>query len=112
MFFPYDIITDGMKSEFVTDSFNNLVFLLDTGTETPVWCDGLSEFMTIFPNAEKIDFQYVLAGFGTGYEIVDAYRVPELPMSDGTNQMETMNITMARFWSLADARVPEIRWMN
>ena len=37
----FDIITDGMKSEFVTDSFNDLVFLLDTGAETPVWCDGV-----------------------------------------------------------------------
>ena len=45
-------------------SYNNIKLLFDTGASTPVWCRGFENFKDEFPEAEKMDYRFLLTGFG------------------------------------------------
>ena len=51
-----------------------------------VWCRGEERFLRTFPNAKKGDLRFILSGFGKFAEIVKAYRLDELMLSNKEGQ--------------------------
>ena len=67
----FDLKRDSLKAKFIPPDRPDLVYLIDTGADTPVWCKGLEELLDVFPGAEKKEPKYILSGFGREPEIVD-----------------------------------------
>ncbi|MCI9077581.1 MAG: hypothetical protein HFH68_01485 [Lachnospiraceae bacterium] len=44
--------------------YDNMKLLFDTGASTPVWCYDVDSFKTKFPEAKKMDYRFLLTGFG------------------------------------------------
>ena len=51
--------------------------------------------MDIAPDARIISDKFILSGFGKGYEITDAYCIPEFQLSDGVNSVTLHNLIVA-----------------
>ena len=70
--------------------------LIDTGADTPVWTQGGETLMDTF-KAQKIpDKVFLLSGFGKQPEVVDAYNISDLTISDGNgNHIVFRNLTVA-----------------
>ncbi len=44
--------------------YNSMKLLFDTGASTPVWCSGGARFIRKFPSAKKMNYKFLLTGFG------------------------------------------------
>lgn len=61
-----------------------------------VWVDGIELFLHRFPDAKRMDTQVILRGFGTGYEVVPVYTIPEYRIMDESGQRVTIkNLSVA-----------------
>ena len=56
--------------------YDGVVYLLDTGAQTPVWCSGKDLFMTAYPEAVKTDYVSHITGFGSGFSTAEVYKIP------------------------------------
>lgn len=91
----FDLKRDSLKVKFIPPDKEDLVYLIDTGADTPVWCKGVSELEDIFGDVVKLDSQFVLSGFGKEPEIVDVFRIPEFMLTDGTDSIRYENFVLA-----------------
>lgn len=91
----FDIERTSHRPKLISSRYPELVFLVDTGADTPVWCTGEGELLDIFPTARKMKYRFVLSGFGIGVEIADAYIVPDFYLSDGTEEIIFQNMLVA-----------------
>ena len=48
--------------------YNNILLLFDTGASTPVRCSGDARFIRKFPSARKMNYKFLLTGFGRSEE--------------------------------------------
>ena len=91
----YDLDNRSLKAKFIPPDHKDLLFLLDTGADVPVWCKGISELRDIAPDAEIIEDKFLLGGFGVGAEVVDVYRLGTFSLFDGTNTLCFHNLIVA-----------------
>ena len=73
----------------------DVMALLDTGAETPVWCTGDKKFQIVYPKARKLEWQTEIHGFGGNLEKADVYVIPEFSLSDGNNTYRINNLEVA-----------------
>lgn len=83
----FDIELGTAKTKFVPYDKQDLVYLIDSGADTPVWCKGKEEFCDIYEDAERIPVKFLLSGFGTGIDVVDVYKIPVFELTDGVNSI-------------------------
>lgn len=57
--------------------YDEILYLFDTGSDTPVWCSGEEMFINTFKDAVKTDYEVYLSGFGEGVTPAKAYIVPK-----------------------------------
>ena len=59
--------------------YEDLLLLFDTGASTPVWCYGVASFKRKFPKAIKMDYRFLLTGFGRSEaELISFLRNPSI----------------------------------
>lgn len=92
--------------------YNNILLLFDTGASTPVWCLGSSRFRKKFPDAVKMNYKFLLTGFGRSEaELVsflenpesdeaqnyfaDVYSIPEFILKTEEKQVIWKNLNVA-----------------
>ncbi len=91
----FDIELGTAKTKFVPYDKQDLVYLIDSGADTPVWCKGKEEFCDIYEDAERIPVKFLLSGFGTGIDVVDVYKIPVFELTDGVNSIHFQNLVVA-----------------
>ena len=91
----FDLKRDSLKAKFIPPDRPDLVYLIDTGADTPVWCKGLEELLDVFPGAEKQEPKYILSGFGREPELVDVCRIPEFVLTDEAESILYRNFMLA-----------------
>lgn len=91
----FDLDTGSAKPVIVSSMNADLTFLIDTGADTPVWCRGEEELLDLFPETSRLEYRYLLSGFGTGVEVVDAFCIPEFCLSDGVETITYSNFVVA-----------------
>lgn len=62
--------------------------LIDTGADVPVWTQGADRLKDLFEAEKVVGKKYLLSGFGTGYEIVDVYKVHDLVLNESNNDSD------------------------
>jgi len=90
--------------------------LVDSGADTPVWTQGAERLMDTFGEnrIQKVEGKnFLLSGFGKGYEVVDVYIIKDLELKDmkdgGTDTVVFKNLTIActsRPMMIADLILP------
>ena len=95
MVLNYELEWDSSKPRIIMPSYPDLVFLVDTGADMPVWCNGKEEFLDVFPDASPVKYKFLLSGFGTGLEIAEAFTISEFKLSDGNSEIIYQNMTVA-----------------
>ena len=70
-------------------------FLYDSGAKMPVWCRGTGKFMIAFPEAEKLDMNCRISGFGKGREKAEAYMIPSFCLDDGSKKFVIERLVVA-----------------
>ena len=73
---------DSRKPKIRLEEHADLLCLIDTGADMPVWCRSVKIFLKAFPNAQKLNYRFVLTGFGGDkelpmVEVTDVYMIPE-----------------------------------
>ena len=91
----FDLDTGSAKPVIVSSMNADLTFLVDTGADTPVRCRGEEELLDLFPETSRLEYRYLLSGFGTGVEVVDAFCIPEFCLSDGVETITYSNFVVA-----------------
>ena len=91
----FDLDLHSPKPVIIPAGNPDLLYLIDTGADTPVWCRGREELLDIFPDAAPLEYQYLLGGFGTGVEIVDAFRISKFCFSDGNETLTYRDFIVA-----------------
>ena len=91
----YELEWDSSRPKIITPTYPDLVFLIDTGADMPVWCNGKEEFLDVFPDARLVKYKFLLSGFGTGLEVAEAFTLPEFRLSDGISEIIYQNMTIA-----------------
>ncbi|MCX4327345.1 MAG: hypothetical protein OSJ45_08625 [Lachnospiraceae bacterium] len=57
--------------------YENMLLLFDTGASTPVWCQGIDTFKDRFSKSGKMDYKFLLTGFGRSEaELVNFLKKP------------------------------------
>ena len=69
--------------------------LLDSGAETPVWCAGEGEFRAAYPDAQKLDWKTEIHGFGSEPEQSAVYIIPEFVLSNNGVVYKIENLQVA-----------------
>ena len=92
--------------------YENMFLLFDTGASTPVWCQGAGVFLEFFPSARKMDYKFLLTGFGRSEEelvnflkkpnsieaknyFADVYSIPEFVLKTEEGQIIWKNLNVA-----------------
>ena len=91
----FDLKRDSLKAKFIPPDRSDLVYLYDSGADTPVWCKGAQELVDVFPDAALVKQRFVLSGFGKEVEIVDVYRIQEFVLTDGISAIRYQNFIVA-----------------
>lgn len=91
----FEIELEASKTRFVPYDKPDLIYLIDTGADTPVWCKGEEEFLDVYKDAERIPVKFLLSGFGKGIDVVDVYRIPIFELTDGTQSVFFKNLVVA-----------------
>ncbi len=73
----------------------DIMALIDSGAETPVWCTGEKKFEIVYPDAKKQNWQTEIRGFGGNLEKASVYIIPEFCLSDGNNTYKILNLQVA-----------------
>ncbi|MDE6616325.1 MAG: hypothetical protein K2K35_07130 [Lachnospiraceae bacterium] len=59
--------------------YNSMKLLFDTGASTPVWCYGVNSFIKKFPSAKKMNYKFLLTGFGRSEaELINFLKKPNV----------------------------------
>ena len=69
--------------------------LIDSGADTPVWTQGAERLCKTFKAEQIKGKKFFLSGFGTGYEIVDVYKIIDLELPGMGEKIIFKNITVA-----------------
>ncbi|MCI9079072.1 MAG: hypothetical protein HFH68_09155 [Lachnospiraceae bacterium] len=105
----FDVLSEKIIS--VTE-YNNMLLLFDTGASTPVWCYGVNSFIKKFPYAKKMNYKFLLTGFGRSEaELInflkkpdasefqnyfaDVYSIPEFVLTAKEEQVIWKNLNVA-----------------
>ena len=104
---------DILDSEFLPKlEYGDMIWLFDTGASTPVWCQGIGSFLEFFPKAKKMNYRYILTGFGRSEAeliaflknpndegaasyLVDVYSIPEFIMETEGEKIVWNNLNVA-----------------
>ena len=104
---------DILDSEFLPKvEYDDMILLFDTGASTPVWCQGIGSFLEFFPKAKKMNYRYILTGFGRSEAeliaflknpneegiasyLVDVYSIPEFIMETEDEKIVWNNLNVA-----------------
>lgn len=73
----------------------DLTCLIDSGADTPVWTQGSTRLEESFQASLVTDKKFILAGFGTGHEVVDVYHIQDLCLKGKEGQIIFKDITVA-----------------
>ena len=90
----------------------NILLLFDTGASTPVWCSGGNRFKRKFPSAKKMNYKFLLTGFGRSEEelisflrnpnsaevknyFADVYSIPEFILKTEEGQIVWKDLNVA-----------------
>ena len=55
----------------------DVMALIDSGAETPVWCTGSRKFEKVYPDARRQDWETEIRGFGGNLEKAAVYVIPD-----------------------------------
>lgn len=86
--------------------------LFDTGASTPVWCQNEDTFIKKFPSAKKMNYKFLLTGFGRNEAelinflrnfnkkdaasyFVDVYNIPEFILETNEERIVWKNLNVA-----------------
>jgi len=72
-----------------------IVALLDSGAESPVWCSGETGFLAAYPDAVRIDQKTKIFGFGKEAEMASVFIIPEFVLSDASESYRIKNLQVA-----------------
>ena len=72
-----------------------IMALMDTGAETPVWCTGEETFCIAYPDAIRQDWIAEIRGFGKESEEAAVYLIPEFSLSDRMEEYKIRNLLVA-----------------
>ena len=75
-------INSGQKILFRTPDYFDLLMLYDDGSDVAVWTGSEEDIFDSFPDAQKMDYKFILIGFGKEYDITNVYKIPEFVISD------------------------------
>ncbi len=92
--------------------YNNILLLFDTGASPPVWCSGGARFIRKFPSARKMNYKFLLTGFGRSEEellkfmknpssnefqnyFADVYSIPDFVLTAKEGQIIWKNLNVA-----------------
>lgn len=92
--------------------YNSMKLLFDTGASTPVWCSGGARFIRKFPSAKKMNYKFLLTGFGRSEEellkfmknpnsnefqnyFADVYSIPDFVLTAKEGQIIWKNLNVA-----------------
>lgn len=63
--------------------YNNIFLLFDTGASVPVWCRGIGAFQRKFTDVKKMDYKFLLTGFGRSEaELISFLKNPDTSEAD------------------------------
>ena len=79
----------------VISLIDGLTCLIDSGADTPVWTQGSERLCRTFKAEQVNGKKFILSGFGTGYEIVDVYKVFDLELPGAGEKIVFKNIAVA-----------------
>ncbi len=65
-----------------TSNNEEVIALLDSGAETPVWCTGEEGFVAAYPDSKKLDWNTEIHGFGSEPEQSAVYVIPEFVLGN------------------------------
>ena len=75
--------------------YDEILYLYDTGSDTPVWCSGEEMFVNTFKNAKKTDYKVYISGFGEGYTTASAYVIPRFYLKRAGIEYKIDNLYVA-----------------
>ena len=75
--------------------YDEMLFMFDTGSDTPVWCSGEELFLTAFKDAKKTDREAHLSGFGNGYTPASVYIIPHFVLKKDGAEFRIDNLYVA-----------------
>lgn len=61
---------------------NQLVFMMDTGANIPVWCSGIAKLKYVYKNCKDTGFFADLNGFGGKGERCKIFEIPHFALTD------------------------------
>ena len=91
----FELKTDSLRTKFIPPDNPDLIYMIDSGADTPVWCKGSQELLDVFPESELLEQRFILSGFGKQPEIVDVYKIKEFALTDGTEILKYQNFIVA-----------------
>lgn len=92
--------------------YDGIRLLFDTGASTPVWCQNINTFLEFFPSAKKMNYKFLLTGFGRSEEelvnflkhfnkkdvavyFADVYSIPEFILTTEEGQIVWKDLYVA-----------------
>ncbi len=83
------------RNERPSFDYDGVIYLLDTGSNTPVWCSGEDFFLDTYPNARKTEYESHLSGFGNGYTLTKVYVLPNFTLKKDEVEFRVDNLYVA-----------------
>ena len=72
-----------------------ILALFDSGALIPVWCTSEKAFLKAYPEAELINKDGYISGFGEGVSKCKIYKLPVFELSNGNDFYRILNLHVA-----------------